>query len=641
MAISSTRLEELRTMSHEDYLKTPEWRETRKRILKRDSYMCAGCHDKQPGVIVHHYTRDPMQRELDTDLVVLCTPCLQELQRKLVETPDLPFLQKCGIGLGAAAIGTIGFEGLLHAPLPAEIGVIIGAYLLAKNSPKAYAWLKGRVPAEALAWLGQAPESGKPSALDIWLGRTPKRVEVVEVASYAPESEEIPQGVESAPIFPRYKDDETLRLGQAIDKQALKVLTRAFQTDPRARLPRVAGQRFEPHINALFGKGAIFAAVQGSGKSMLNGLIIEQAGECDAPAIVLDHKGEYPPITELGHLSGMIAGGESAERKAAQLGVPYFALTTENADAFVEMVIAEHLQAIVVLPSYGESWLAKAEIVAEVGQALMRYSGRQRQQEKKVLPCLIFLDEAQLYLPQNPNLLPPEAKRNQDVLDNLSNAYFSLVSNGRSNGYTMCFATQSLTYIAKWAIKSCQIRVIMRHVEHNDLKMCEEIIGSGLITREEIEIMPSGVGVAFGFTPRPMIVQFDTRKSRDESETPGVERLRHHRQPMTPHYTVSTQEMDERSYGNREETNTQAPSRRNTDELEMQETGSSGNEETAFPSTKVAKPDVPPEILETIRRMKRARPRKNDSDIAKFVGLAGRKYGTYRQAVQWIKQEAR
>jgi hypothetical protein len=446
----------------------------------------------------------------------------------MADLPQLSFLQKCAWGLSAAAIGTIGLEGFLQAPLPAEVGVLIVAYLLAKNSPTVYARLKGMLPAEMMAWLGKAPLEGKRSQLDIWLGREPKRLAEASKRE-EPEldqrtDEHVPTQAE--PVFPRYRDDETLRIGQAIDKKALAFLTAAYQQDPHRPLPHVTGKRFEPHINAFFGKGAVFAAVQGSGKSMLNGRIIEQAGECDAPVIVLDHKGEYPPIVELSHLNGLLAGGKSACSKAERLGVPSFALTTRNADAFVEKVITGHHQAIVSLPSYGDSWLERASIVAEVGQALMRYSGRMRQEEKKVLPCLVFLDEAQLYLPQNVNLLPPEARENKDVLDNLSNAYFALVSNGRSNGYTMCFATQSLTYIAKWAIKSSQIRVIMRHVEVNDLDMCERMIADAVASREEIESLPAGVGVVFGFTPKPMVVQFDRRESRDDSETPGIERLR-------------------------------------------------------------------------------------------------------------------
>lgn len=535
---SPERLAELQAMPYEEYLKTPEWKETRKRILKRDNHVCQGCHATSVFTI-HHYTHEHQGHEDDNDLVTLCGPCQEQLLRKMAQLPTIPFLHRIGVGVGVATVGTIGIEGFLQAPLPAEIGVLIGAFLVAKNSPALYAKLKEMLPPEVMAWLGSAPKEGKRSTLDIWLGRQPKKiVDANPNEQHSDQRTDTPAPVIEGPIFPEYRADETLRLGQAIDRKALTTLTKAAQLNKRVE---VAGRRFEPHINALLGKGMILAAVQGSGKSMLSGLVIEQAGECDAPAIVLDHKGEYAPIAELPQLSGLIAGGAYAQKMAEKRGLSYFALTTKNADAFVKMVISEHLQAVVILPSYGDTWLGKAEIVAEVGQALMRHSARMRQEDQKVLPCLVLLDEAQLYIPQNVSLLPPEAQKNKEVLDNLSNAFFALVSNGRSNGYTMCFATQSLTYIAKWAIKSSQIRVIMRHVEHNDLKMCEEIIGpKETATREELETMPSGVGIVFGFTPKPMVVQFDTRQSRDESETPTIERLRQARQNKSTPTAKST-----------------------------------------------------------------------------------------------------
>lgn len=524
--ISPERLAELRAMPYEEYLKTPEWLATRKRILIRDNHRCAGCHITGVSLTVHHYTHERLGCEDDNDLVSLCEVCHDQLIRTFLDLPHVSFLQKCGLGLGVAAIGTVGVEGFLQAPLPAELAVIIGAILLAKNSPRIYAKLKGVVPAEMLAWIGQAPKEGKRSTFDIWFGRGAKVVEGTTSRST--------DNTESfEPVFPAYRDDETIRLGQAIDKKALTLLTAANQA--RKALPEVAGRRFDLHINSLFGQGVILAAAQGSGKSMLNGLIIEQAGACDSPAIIFDHKGEYPPIAELNYLSGLIVGGEMARRIATKIGAPYFALTPDNALEFVTTVFAKRHQAIIVLPSYGDSWLARAEIVAAVGKALMIYAARQRAEEKKLLPCLVFLDEAQLYIPQNSELLPPEArdKENKTVLNSLQNAFFALVSNGRSNGYTMCFATQSLTYIAKWAIKSCQVKILMRHVEHNDLNTCEEILGpKAIVRREDLETLPPGVGIVFNLTPKPMIVQFDKRESRDESETPGVERLREAKQPQ-------------------------------------------------------------------------------------------------------------
>lgn len=299
-----------------------------------------------------------------------------------------------------------------------------------------------------------------------------------------------------------HPENETLRLGVDVKKD----------------------RRFDPWINDLFGKGMIVAAVQGSGKSMLCGLIIEQAAKCGVPAIVFDHKGEYSGIVDLPYVNGLRAGSNRLRSK-----LDCFELSVDNADDFVQMVMQERYQAIVHLPSYGDGWLDRAEVVAAVGNALMRYAAYQRECEIPLIPCLVFQDEAQLYIPQDPRMLPPEARKNSDILDTLNNAYFALVSNGRSNGYTMCFATPSLTYVAKAMIKSCQVKVLMRHVEKNDLDMCEQIV-NGAATRDEIESMPVGTGIVFGFTPKPVAIKFDKRQSRDLSETPGIERLR---QPMS------------------------------------------------------------------------------------------------------------
>ena len=49
--IRPERLAELRAMPYEEYLSTPEWLATRKRILKRDHDTCQGCHAQQ--VLLH------------------------------------------------------------------------------------------------------------------------------------------------------------------------------------------------------------------------------------------------------------------------------------------------------------------------------------------------------------------------------------------------------------------------------------------------------------------------------------------------------------------------------------------------------------------------------------------------------------
>jgi len=316
-----------------------------------------------------------------------------------------------------------------------------------------------------------------------------------------------------SPVFPLYADRVTLHLGQAIDRRALQVLTSAYSHRSTVQVP---GRRFDPHFNQLIGKGWVAAANQGFGKSILNGVIIEQAGFCGLPVFVLDHKGEYRGVKALRFMNALIAGAEG--------NVDYI-LTEKNVDDFVQLVMTGRYQAIITLPSYGSGWTGKASIAAATGQALMRYAENQWRHGQTLFPALIIMDEAQLYLPQDQSLLPPEAIKNQNVLADLKNAYFALVSNGRSAGFTVGFATQSLTYLAKWAIKSSQIRIFGRHAEKNDLDACERIIDPAIATRDEIESFPPGVGVVFGFTTKPMVVQFDRKQAQDLSQTPRIELL--------------------------------------------------------------------------------------------------------------------
>ena len=435
---------------------------------------------------------------------------------KMLTTKAITFLS------GSAGMSL--FPLLVHAPLPASIGGLVIAGVLAHKSPEILASLKESLPfsvsteEDEQETVVQEENTVERTKWDKFLGRKahpampsvheqPKQEKETAPVVASGKLTNVEEGIDFEvgtvpPLFPVYDEDVTLRLGRVV----------------------ATGERFDPHFNALIGKGWVAAANQGFGKSILNGVIIERAGRCGLPVIVLDHKGEYHTVKELSFMNALLVG-DSGTDYALPIGNGSDELAL-YADAFIEHVMQGRYQAIISLPSYGSGWLGKATISAAIGQALMRYAEKQRRLGNKLLPCLVIMDEAQLYLPQDQTLLPPEALENKATLSELKNAYFALVSNGRSAGYTLGFATQSLTYLAKWAIKSSQVRIFGRHAEKNDLDMCESIINPLVATRKDIETFPPGVGVVFGLTPQPMIVQFDKKQSRDESETPKMEMLR-------------------------------------------------------------------------------------------------------------------
>lgn len=307
-------------------------------------------------------------------------------------------------------------------------------------------------------------------------------------------------------VFPRSPVDETLGLGRVAS----------------------SGQRFDPHIDTLNGEGLIVAGTQGAGKSNVAALIGEAAGRCNMPTVIFDLKREYHTLIDVVP-NGLRAGHVSIQH---DVGPGYFVLDEESAADFVHEVMSNGYQAIVDLPSYGDSLEESARVITAVVNGLMNWSQAQRPEDR--IPCLVMLDEAHWFLPQRQELSPTISR---DTLNALMSAFFRIVNTGRSYGFTMCFFTQSIANLQKWAIKNCKRKVIMMHAEKNDLDRCEEEVDSSIATRQEIATLNPGTGIVIGFTKEPVIVQFDRRQSRHDSHTPKIERVKrfkHMRQATRP-----------------------------------------------------------------------------------------------------------
>lgn len=61
--------------SYKDYLKTYDWNETRKVVLKETNYKCQLCGAKNVKLNVHHNTYENIGNEHREDLIVLCDDC--------------------------------------------------------------------------------------------------------------------------------------------------------------------------------------------------------------------------------------------------------------------------------------------------------------------------------------------------------------------------------------------------------------------------------------------------------------------------------------------------------------------------------------------------------------------------------------
>jgi hypothetical protein len=66
----------LRAMPFAEYLRTPEWRETRSDALERAGFRCQLCAEKDRSTLdVYHNSYARIGNEAPADLIVLCRPC--------------------------------------------------------------------------------------------------------------------------------------------------------------------------------------------------------------------------------------------------------------------------------------------------------------------------------------------------------------------------------------------------------------------------------------------------------------------------------------------------------------------------------------------------------------------------------------
>lgn len=71
----------LRQSRYEQYLRSPEWREKRRRVLSRARGYCEGC-GRALATQVHHLTYDNIGDELLFQLVAICDDCHEKVHQK-------------------------------------------------------------------------------------------------------------------------------------------------------------------------------------------------------------------------------------------------------------------------------------------------------------------------------------------------------------------------------------------------------------------------------------------------------------------------------------------------------------------------------------------------------------------------------
>lgn len=302
-------------------------------------------------------------------------------------------------------------------------------------------------------------------------------------------------------------DEDEMEPLQPIARQATSTLggETIMYVGPDPRLVLHLAPNFHPDMNMVLREGIFACGVKGSGKTGVMAKIVEQitliAGRFDParlgiPLVVFDKEGDLESLATI-FPNGCIADVEHW----------YTA----------EEILTQRLQVVVNL----QAWLKAEEagkIMVELVNDLITYTSSL--DASKRLPCPIFLDEAQYWLPQD-----SVSYLSKDTQKELLDAFGILLNTGRKRGLTPFIFTQRIAQIDKSVI-SLGIQIFMRQVIDNDQKRCMEYIRSEIIgERKNLAQLSEGQGIACLPKGVQLAVQFDERQSTHLSHAPTVDRI--------------------------------------------------------------------------------------------------------------------
>src|SRR6266581_3811097 len=236
----------------------------------------------------------------------------------------------------------------------------------------------------------------------------------------------------------------------------------AMTSDPGKAL-RLA-PTFQPDVDLLTAEGLIAFGVKGSGKSNLLALLVEQLGRFLLPQLIIDTEREYQSLATL---------------------LPHGVLASASRCPSGSDILHKGLQVILDLHSWETdeaAGLALCQLVDELFTATNAIAPRER------VPCVIHLDEAGYWLPQEAvSYLTKETRKV------LADAFHTLASRGRKQGLTPFLYTQSISEVAKSAIRQAGVKVLMRQTLDVDLTRYFQYIQRATPrTKKAIQAYPSG-----------------------------------------------------------------------------------------------------------------------------------------------------
>ena len=386
------------------------------------------------------------------------------------------------LGFGAGTMLAAGMVDLVAHLGPT--GLVVGgiaAYVASQHGPELASRVREALPSPAPLATKQAGKAHTPrrnggrSLLDRALGRFPEQedvplAEVDTVLVDAPETPAEPSGQR---------------------KQPATQLAHPLFLAPDLTL----------EANDIVGAGINIFGVKGSGKTVTTIRLAEQFARWRVSEVVFDIKGDAVSLVTDRRPDGspFVPNGYIGVRGRAPRG---------------RSILHGGLQAVYDLRTW-QTPEQMASLICVVVEELLETVALSPARD--LAPCLVFLDEAEYWLPQSrPSYLSVHtAKR-------LLNAFHRLSTMGRSRGLTPVITTQRIAKVNKDVIAQAEMNILMKAVLDIDLERYHEYFNASLLGDERIRGFQAGEAVVCLPTGEQVVTRFYGRESRHLSHTPHI-----------------------------------------------------------------------------------------------------------------------
>jgi hypothetical protein len=280
-------------------------------------------------------------------------------------------------------------------------------------------------------------------------------------------------------------------------------------------------------INDIASKAIFIAGIRRSGKTTLGTRLAEELSQHYIPMFIPDLEGDWLSATKFFPM-GKIAAHPDAEEQYEDVGVEFEPTTVENADVVGFNILDEGMQLVLDMASY-PSVDEACQVVINVIKGLFEWTN---QNPKKRVPCQVFLDEAQRFLPQT---LSDSIIQSKQILQDLLKAYMDITAVGGKRGLAPVILSQRFAQTNNKIIAQSEIFFLLRQTMDNDLARCMEYVKKTTATPERIAALRKGEGVYIAATGEQLVTRFLQRQSSgDRSHTPTAEAAQRYAQERQP-----------------------------------------------------------------------------------------------------------